>query len=853
MNEDIEIRKKVFIDKLKQSMNFKTSKVFYILSFIAITICAWYVRTRNLPLLQGKYLIELDSYFFFRYAKTIFETGALPAIDLMRYVPEGASTAPYAGFPYTMAYLYKIIHFFAPSIPQITWHVMYPPIITVIGFIFFFLFVRELFDKRIAIVATAFLAVIPAYIQRTSAGFADHEAMAMLWIFAALWLFAKAWKSEKISHAVIFGIASGLLTSLAAGTWGGYRYASFTLGLFALFAAFFLTISNQNIMSYASWAITHLITGVLILKINVTYAWFIGIDNVFLFSGLIIMLLSLIFSKIELLKKIKIMPQHLAIIISAVIAFALGLTAYMRTIVISIAYKQTSRFGTTVAESMQTYFFGGNGLYQETKFLIILAFIGAGICIYKIFKDKSEHKLITKFSAVALALYALFVLFFILGKYGKSFPLSLAFFDNYYFYVFALMLAGFFVLHAYLYYAQKSSFDMIFVKNNWQYIFVFAFFLLAITQARAQIRLLFGIAPAVAILSAVALIKIKDFLQTKLPEKYKVYKGKNVLAVLFSLLVIYLFYVSAAQSVAGNRGMGSMVPGQWESAMDFIRENTPNDAVVAQWWDYGYMIQTVGERATVTDGGNIRPWNWAPARFFLTGKDPTTTLEYLKTHNVTHILISEEEIPKYPAFSLIGSESDTNLDRYSQIGIFTYQQQREVRDGTMLIYSGGWPLDNNLVVGNLVLPSGGAAVGGISMIVSNTSISNPTAYIVYNNQQYAYSITCAYINGQKQEFAASPDMPVLTGCAVFAPLIIDQNQANAIGTIFWLSEKVYDTNFARLYMYGETDPNFKLVYSDNNPLGIYQGRVIGPIKIWEVEYPAGVKTDDFYLKDMTGL
>jgi len=171
----------------------------------------------------------------------------------------------------------------------------------------------------------------------------------------------------------------------------------------------------------------------------------------------------------------------------------------------------------------------------------------------------------------------------------------------------------------------------------------------------------------------------------------------------------------------------------------------------------------------------------------------------------------------------------------------------------MLIYGGGWVLDDNLVVGNLVLPAGKAVIGGISIIATNSSISAPTAYIVYNNQQYAYGITCAYINGQKQEFTASSDMPALTGCAVFAPAITSQNQANSIGAIFWLSEKVYDTNFARLYMYGETDPNFKLVYSDSNPLGIYQGNVIGPIKIWEVEYPAGVKTDDFYLKDMTGL
>ncbi len=39
----------------------------------------------------------------------------------------------------------------------------------------------------------------------------------------------------------------------------------------------------------------------------------------------------------------------------------------------------------------------------------------------------------------------------------------------------------------------------------------------------------------------------------------------------------------------------------WLDALDWIKNNTPKDAVFASWWDYGYWIATMGERATLAD------------------------------------------------------------------------------------------------------------------------------------------------------------------------------------------------------------------------------------------------------------
>src|SRR3990172_10160255 len=103
--------------------------------------------------------------------------------------------------------------------------------------------------------------------------------------------------------------------------------------------------------------------------------------------------------------------------------------------------------------------------------------------------------------------------------------------------------------------------------------------------------------------------------------------------------------------------------------MTWVRENTERNTVFGHWWDYGYWVQSIGERATVLDGGNaISYWNHMMGRYALTGTNETEALEFLYAHNTTHFLIDSTDIGKYPAFSSIGS--DENYDRRSWISPF---------------------------------------------------------------------------------------------------------------------------------------------------------------------------------------
>ena len=43
----------------------------------------------------------------------------------------------------------------------------------------------------------------------------------------------------------------------------------------------------------------------------------------------------------------------------------------------------------------------------------------------------------------------------------------------------------------------------------------------------------------------------------------------------------------------------------WIDATNWIKENTPSDSVIFSWWDYGYWIQTLGDRISLADNSTL--------------------------------------------------------------------------------------------------------------------------------------------------------------------------------------------------------------------------------------------------------
>ncbi len=71
-----------------------------------------------------------------------------------------------------------------------------------------------------------------------------------------------------------------------------------------------------------------------------------------------------------------------------------------------------------------------------------------------------------------------------------------------------------------------------------------------------------------------------------------------------SLYWVRAYTTTVPTIIDSSTGLGSDIPA-WIDALNWIKESTPEDAVVVAWWDYGYWISVVGERASVADGATL--------------------------------------------------------------------------------------------------------------------------------------------------------------------------------------------------------------------------------------------------------
>ncbi|MGB9674607.1 MAG: hypothetical protein ACPLX8_00580, partial [Nanopusillaceae archaeon] len=78
---------------------------------------------------------------------------------------------------------------------------------------------------------------------------------------------------------------------------------------------------------------------------------------------------------------------------------------------------------------------------------------------------------------------------------------------------------------------------------------------------------------------------------------------------------------------------GSGTPSYEINTFLWIRYNTPEDAIINSWWDYGYYIFTLGNRTAWVTGSNQYPyWNHLMGRYGLSSTNITETLQLFYVH-----------------------------------------------------------------------------------------------------------------------------------------------------------------------------------------------------------------------------
>lgn len=850
--EELEQRKEQVLSQLKQ----KKKWLIYVL-MVAIAWFGYYIRTRNIPLLNGKWLPDVDSYAFLRYAEYIAGHGKIMINDTLRYYPFGFDPRGEFGIlSYVIAYLEKIMHLFNTNATTVDAAILYPALSFFIAAIFFFLFVKKMLNYKAAIVATAFFAVIPAFLYRTMAGVADKEALAVAIMFAGLYFYVLALKSEKAIAAIIWGLVAGICTGVLAAVWGGYVFIIVSLGLHAIICNLFGIFKKNNIYAYSIWMFSFMIVAYICYPIRYTPTIFLGsITSQIMIIGFLMSVIILL-SEIKQLAgfKDKIerkMPLGLFALIATVLIGVIFLLVTSGISIIGEVFNEvyttitrpfaTNRWQLTVAENHQPYFIDWIGQFSWKYLIIIMA--GATWMFYNIIKTIKSLKKTTVWGLTAG--FTIFIIALTMSRYSADSIFNGETAISQIIYIGSLITIFFLIGYGYvtkLYLNREAKEDI--SKIGIMLPLVLILFIIMAIAARSAIRLLFIFAPVTAVLMGYitneAILAAKHFKK----DAYKI-----AALILIALVILTTFYGFSKSVIAQATYVGPSFNLQWQNSMNWVKENTPKDAVFAHWWDYGYWVQWGGQRATIVDGGNaMGNVNHFVGRHILTAQNETEALEYMKSRNVTHLLAISDEIGKYPAFSSIGA--DRNYDRYSWISTFTMQpnQIRETRDETVYLFTGGTPLDDDFIYQGKLFPANAAGVAGVFLPVKNINVQEgnktkavqqlgqPEAVLVYGGQQIQVPLRCAYINGQEMLFEGKES---LEGCLRVIPTIEANGQVNPLGAALYLSPEVYKGLFAKIFLLNKEYPHIKLAYSDENtgmPLAVYQGRLIGPLKIWAITY-----------------
>ena len=864
--------------------------------FLALVVfIAVKIRTANLPGLKdittGDWTLgpDLDPFLFLRWAKYIVENGSLMVLDTMRYVPLGFDTSYELNLHvYLMVWFDKIASLFGST--SITHSaVLYPVFMFALSVIAFFFMTRIIFLKHMgkswattsAVIASFLLTVTPALLPRTIAGIPEKEASGILFLFLAFYFFMAGWDAKNKTYKYILGFLAGASTAVMGLVWGGYLYILITIGPLIFFSFALGQMDRDRKYFYATWLATTMIILVIGTKrypLSELLSSTTTLPAVFM---LVVLIVDSLIHETSLMRR---MPPYrifnlpsplLSLIITVGLGLLFALVFFGPDYIVHnvLALKKflittgTDRVSVTVAENRQPYFtewaasFGP--FFANFPLLFWMFFAGSIVAFYHAIASFDKKSRIIMTAAFTFMLISL-----AFSRYSPTSLFNGTNFASLAFY--ALGLLVFLVIGGKYYLKYHSTNEPDRLRNvNFNFMLLLCFFVISILSARGGVRLIMMLVPAASILGAYIVVEVARWTHASYKSKSS---SKYVSAFCAALLILSLCFVGYsfynASMISAQGYIPSIYTQQWQKAMAWTRDNISQEAVFGHWWDYGYWVQSIGERATVLDGGNAKAyWNHMMGRYALTGPNNEQALEFLYAHKTTHFLIDPTDIGKYGAFSSIGS--DKNYDRTSFISTFNKDpnQVLEKKNSTVFVYVGGIPTDDDIFYilngTQIFLPKGNAALGAILLEKDSTTgelTRAPDAVFIYKGNQYLIPLRYTF-DEKLTDFKEGLD----AGIFIMPRLVSGTNglQIQDKGSLLYLSNRTVHSQFARLYLFQEENGFFELVHSEDDPLVtqlrlsvpdfkgdfVNYDTVRGPIRIWEINYPADMTVKSEYLSE----
>ena len=881
-------------EKITKTIEFfkqrKVINTIIIILFFAVLISSTSIRLQNMPLLidqtTGEHIpLALDPYYFLRVSQTILNEGSLPGVDIMRYpslnLPFTQELTPYA-----TVLIYKVINIFHQVSLQFA-NVISPVIFFVLGLIIFFFLVYSITNsKYIAILSFALLAFIPPYLYRTMAGFSDHESIGMFAFFLTLLIYSLILKylerdNKPFIKTILYSFILAVSTIFTMLSWGGaFSFIIMIIPLSFLIIWLIKFKQPDNLKSmmhymlfYILWVIFMVLMGYFVgVNIIPRFVSSSGIIGAFMFGFVFVeYILSYLLSKgyldnfKEKIVKYRILFSGGVTVFAGILLLPLVGKSII-SILTGIFYQLIKPFGTervalTVAENAQPYLM--DWIHQIGKILFWLSFAGMALIGFRLGNQFSTNKGKKTFCVIWVVLISSML-------FSRIYPGAAL--DGINFFSQLIYIGGIllFLILGLKIYSENE------IKLDSGLILLITLILISILSLRSASRVFFLVVPFTCIYASYFVIKIKDYIN----DNDELFKWLFILLFITSIFgAVNILYTSYNQIDAQAKFTGPSANYQWQGAMSWVRENTHSKDIFVSWWDYGYWVQYLGQRPTITDGGHGNAyWDHLIGRYVLTNKNPDTALSFMKSHNISYLLIDQTEFGKYPAYSKIGG--DENYDSFSilSVGLVDNKQTVETRDSITRVYPIGGVVDEDIIYefngvqtflpgptyNKIGEPSYKAYLSAIILENVNDSFKQPTGIFIYNGKQFRLPLRYLYLNERLIDFKSG-----IESVAYFFPKIdqTSNGQINIdyIGAMSYLSPKVSKSLFAQLYLLNNVFNNYptvNLAHSENEMIvqnlksqGANIGDIVyfngfrGPIKIFKINYNDDVQVH----KEFTSL
>ena len=502
-------------------------------------------------------LNEFDPFFNYRATEFIVDNGIFAYFDWYddrSWYPQGRDVSATAQvmLHVTAATLYSI---FGGNNSLNDFTIIFPVIFGSLTTIVIFALVRTIGGTTAGLFSALFFSLSIPILIRGTIGWFKSEPLGLFYGLLGIYLFLSGIKTDNSKIALSKLVGGGIFFSLALSAWGGIQFFVIPLGLFFLALPFMRRDFRFIIWAIPVFVFTLLATAFLFERLGTFFIFGMAgfgliVPTLFLIASIAIQKLSKKENRIRnnLLLLGGTIVGGIILIIANFIFHLSQLPSFRYLNVLNPLLTTTDALTDSVAEHATT-------TIQQSFWFFSILMIFAGLGIWLILRNKES---LEKFSVQLKGDMISFAL--ILGLTG------------------------------------------VYISSTFVRLEVFA-----------SISIIILASIGLSIISAEILKQKSSEKRIKSNSPSRVIKISFVVAII-TLLLVPTFIPSNTNWVSGAKAIPTIINGgttfsvisnDWFFAMEWLKENTPNDAVIASWWDYGYWITTLAERISIADNATL--------------------------------------------------------------------------------------------------------------------------------------------------------------------------------------------------------------------------------------------------------